>query len=219
MKKRLLLLVCGLICISSGCSMKEAKSHHEQADLALRQVRSETEDFKYQINSIEIEMQVLAGKLNGQEADLADLREQFLDANEAHLRLINEKLFRIEEKLTALETKDNHLNKDLLALKNHASDTHTSLSQFKAKIEENEKLIKKQSQYIENLKSALSSLVKIVEGKTSELTLTEAQVYIVQPGDSLERIAKEHQTTVDHIKQVNNLNGDLIVVGQKLRIP
>ena len=40
----------------------------------------------------------------------------------------------------------------------------------------------------------------------------------VQPGDSLGKLAKQYNTTVDLIKKSNNINQDVIRVGQKLRI-
>src|SRR5690554_384379 len=43
--------------------------------------------------------------------------------------------------------------------------------------------------------------------------------YTVQPGDSLIRVARQHGTSVDAIKQVNTLNNNLIRVGQNLMIP
>jgi LysM repeat protein len=44
--------------------------------------------------------------------------------------------------------------------------------------------------------------------------------YTVQNGDSLDRIARKHNTTVQAIVQINSLsNPDALVVGQKLKIP
>lgn len=40
--------------------------------------------------------------------------------------------------------------------------------------------------------------------------------YVVQPGDSLWKIAKKFHTTVDNIKETNNLTDDNIKVGEKL---
>ena len=43
--------------------------------------------------------------------------------------------------------------------------------------------------------------------------------YKVQAGDSLEKIAKKKGLSIDEIKKINNLQNDLIVVGQKLKLP
>lgn len=43
--------------------------------------------------------------------------------------------------------------------------------------------------------------------------------YVVQPGDNLTVIARRHDITVGALRQVNNLTGDRIVVGQTLKLP
>ncbi len=43
--------------------------------------------------------------------------------------------------------------------------------------------------------------------------------YVIQPGDSLDRIARKNKTTVDLIRRMNNLEGDLIYPGARLRLP
>lgn len=44
-------------------------------------------------------------------------------------------------------------------------------------------------------------------------------LYVVEPGDTLSRIARLHQTTVNVLKSVNGLASDVIVVGDKLKLP
>ena len=43
--------------------------------------------------------------------------------------------------------------------------------------------------------------------------------YKVKAGDSLEKIAKANNTTVDKIKKINSMQQDLIVIGQEIKIP
>lgn len=45
------------------------------------------------------------------------------------------------------------------------------------------------------------------------------QEYIVQPGDSLSRIATLFNTSIDDIKSLNGLTSNIILVGQVLKIP
>ena len=46
----------------------------------------------------------------------------------------------------------------------------------------------------------------------------DSVTYVVQPGDALARIAKKHGTTVDLLRVSNQLNGDFIRIGQKLKV-
>jgi membrane-bound lytic murein transglycosylase D len=43
--------------------------------------------------------------------------------------------------------------------------------------------------------------------------------YLVQSGDNLGKIARKFDVTVDELRSVNNLRGDLIVINQKLLVP
>ena len=43
--------------------------------------------------------------------------------------------------------------------------------------------------------------------------------YYVQPGDSLYEIAKKFNTTINIIRELNNLSSDILYIGQKLEVP
>ncbi|MFY0991482.1 N-acetylmuramoyl-L-alanine amidase [Halomonas sp. C05BenzN] len=48
---------------------------------------------------------------------------------------------------------------------------------------------------------------------------TDGNAYRIQPGDTLSQIAARHGVPVAQLKQANELNGDVIRVGQLIRIP
>ncbi|MFW6282006.1 MAG: LysM peptidoglycan-binding domain-containing protein [bacterium] len=50
-------------------------------------------------------------------------------------------------------------------------------------------------------------------------SLNSSMVYIVQPGDNLYLIARRNNSSVVEIKELNNLDSDMILVGQELIIP
>lgn len=43
--------------------------------------------------------------------------------------------------------------------------------------------------------------------------------YVIQPGDSLDRIARRNDTTVDLIRKINDIEGNLIYPGARLQLP
>lgn len=45
------------------------------------------------------------------------------------------------------------------------------------------------------------------------------KTYVIQPGDSLNRIARRNKTTVDLIRKMNDIEGDLIYPGRHLLLP
>ena len=85
-----------------------------------------------------------------------------------------------------------------------------------------ETTVKVQTGQLKLLESALSSLTKLLQSRAgiSSDSVEAAKTYRVQPGDTLEKIAKQHKVTVSAIRQVNQLEDlDKIRVNQTLKIP
>lgn len=53
----------------------------------------------------------------------------------------------------------------------------------------------------------------------SDIPTEEKTSYVVQPGDSLDRIARNNKTTVELIRKMNGVKGNLIYAGQRLMLP
>jgi lipoprotein-anchoring transpeptidase ErfK/SrfK len=53
----------------------------------------------------------------------------------------------------------------------------------------------------------------------SDVPMDEKTSYVVQPGDSLDRIARQNKTTVALIRRMNGVSGNLIYAGQRLMLP
>lgn len=68
---------------------------------------------------------------------------------------------------------------------------------------------------LNNLNSSLLSI-----GQTLKIPISEEEVinYIVKSGDTLYSIARKYNTTVDNIKQKNNLKSNTLSIGQTLII-
>lgn len=56
-------------------------------------------------------------------------------------------------------------------------------------------------------------------GATSATVADSADTYVVKSGDSLSKIAHEHNTTVKALRSANDLKTNKIIVGQKLKLP
>ena len=50
------------------------------------------------------------------------------------------------------------------------------------------------------------------------LKLPTSNVYVVQKGDNLWKISQMYNTSVDKLKDINNLKSDTLQIGQKLFI-
>lgn len=60
--------------------------------------------------------------------------------------------------------------------------------------------------------------LKVPGGSTVAAPVAGVTSYVVQSGDNLSRLARRFNTTIDRIKQLNNLKTDVIYIGQTLLI-
>ena len=74
---------------------------------------------------------------------------------------------------------------------------------------------------LNNLTSNLLSIGQVLELPSTEIIEipTTATTYTIKPGDTLYSIAKKYNTTVDQIKQLNNLTSNTLTINKKLNIP
>ncbi|MNL32799.1 D-gamma-glutamyl-meso-diaminopimelic acid endopeptidase CwlS precursor [compost metagenome] len=73
----------------------------------------------------------------------------------------------------------------------------------------------------DRLKSGQKLRVRRGEGGETEVGSQPAgaQTHTVAPGETLFRIAQNYHTNVEDIKKLNNMSGNSVMVGQKLKIP
>ena len=69
-----------------------------------------------------------------------------------------------------------------------------------------------------NLTSDLLKVGQVLNIPTSNISIDDIEVYKVNPGDSLYSLSKMYNTTIEDIKQLNNLTSDILKVGQELQI-
>ena len=77
---------------------------------------------------------------------------------------------------------------------------------------------------LNNLSSNVLSIGQVLKIPSSESNNTGSgtgttNTYVVKSGDSLYSIARKYNTTVDEIKNLNNLTSNLLSIGQVLKIP
>ena len=72
---------------------------------------------------------------------------------------------------------------------------------------------------LKDLNNLTSNLLNIGQKLKVPSNKENYTLYIVKSGDSLYQIAKEYNTTVNDIKNLNNLTSNLLSIGQELKIP
>lgn len=210
MKKAYLLLP---LLFLAGCgSMSSSRGDKHQMELSLHKVRTEVEDIKHELNTYEIEHHVIEGKLIDQEQIIATLRQQVAELKSGRLDSFVQELQNLEKKLLQVTKKQDKIVADIRQLSSHANDTTTALSQYKDKIAQFEKSIHGQN-------AQLQEISKIKEGISKLAEAEQKKTYTVKAGDNLEKIARDHSTTVDELKRLNKMTTDLIVIDQLINLP
>jgi LysM repeat protein len=209
---------CGLV--ATGYSAPQ-KGYGHETSIAIREMRASIDEMRHEINNHESEIRTFEEKLANQEVIIEALR----DKNEAIVKtnheLTKSNLANLEMKVGSLDTSSKGLVSDLRQLKTHANDSTATISSVQQKITVIEKVLEIQNHNLENLQAAMHSLMSVLEVKNDIASTDEvkAKSYRVQAGDSLEKIAKIHKTTIKAIKDLNDLNSDRIIVGQNIKIP
>lgn len=108
------------------------------------------------------------------------------------------------EDKTDIHTSNFHLVKEGETLYELSKRYHTSLNQLKI---------------ANNLETTLIKTGETLRVRNFEAPETASDtVWIVSKGDTLYNIAKRNNTTVDDLKNLNELSGNLIKIGQKLQV-
>ena len=206
----------------------------DDTPIQIKEMRGTIDDLRHRLNNHEAEIRMYDEKLDNLETIIESVRDQLNDTSKAHKEQLKGNSTTLESKITALESTTKGLSNDMRQFKTYANETSTALAEFKTKIEELGKSIDHQNQNIEHLQAAMRSLMQALNGDQPSATkspatpsgqcetipaATSSITYRIKAGDSLEKIARSHQTTIQAIKELNGLTSDRIVVGKVLLIP
>lgn len=201
----------------SSCSPLRSSPNDEkhQLELTLHEVKTTLDDLRHDINCFQTELQILDGRIKYYENTLAHLKQHDLEKQQAKLDQLAQQIQLMEKKWSSLEKAQATDTSGLRELTSHANETSASLEQFKDRINELEREITSQNRRFDELAKLKGNIESLAKGLGGE----SYTVYKVKPGDSLEKIARAHKTTRERIKKLNQLDQDLIVIGQELKIP
>ncbi|MBU6382715.1 MAG: LysM peptidoglycan-binding domain-containing protein [Verrucomicrobia bacterium] len=207
---------CALLLLAVSCTPLKSSPNDErhQLELTVREVQTNLDDLRHDINCFQTELQILDGRIKYYENTLAALKQHDLEKQQTRIEQLSVQIQALEKKWLFLDKNQGRDSEELGSLSAHANETTAALAQFKDRIGELEKEIYSHNRKFDEfakLQKNIEALAKGVQG--------DFQSYRVKPGDSLEKIAKSHKTSVDKIKKSNSLAQDLIVVGQELKIP
>ncbi|MBA3720885.1 MAG: LysM peptidoglycan-binding domain-containing protein [Parachlamydiaceae bacterium] len=196
----------------------------EDTQTILRQVRNNMADLKHEINNHENEIRGFDGRLQNQENVVENLRQQVTESIQSQQDQSRAQIANIEGKLESLDGVVKGLISDLRQMKTQSNDSVAILGQYKQKLSDIEKIIESQNQHMKSLEVALNSIMELLQvkeapEKTTTKSASGSKTYKVQPGDSLDKIARANKVTIQALRDCNNLTQDRINVGQTIKIP
>lgn len=116
---------------------------------------------------------------------------------------------------------------DLTSWKKYPARQGESLNEIAKKFNVSAPAIRRANNMNRGLVSVPSAQVVIIPGPTADVNLATAEVtrrsgtqtYRVRRGDTLSGIARRHKTSVRNLRQLNNIKGSTLRVGQRLKVP
>lgn len=152
--------------------------------------------------------------LHGIQTNLDDVKHD-LNCFQTELQILDGRIQYFENTLASL--KQNELEKRQAKIDQLISQVQQFEKQW-ATFEQAHSDSAKELQILSAHANETTAALAQFKERISELEGTN-KLYKVKPGDSLEKIAKAHKTSVDKIKKLNELELDLIKTGQPLKMP
>lgn len=195
--------------------------YDQDQSVALNETRDTLDTLRHQVDNQESEIRSFEQKLDSLNTILESIRDEIETKEHAQKEQLKGNSNALEVKIASLENTAKSLSADMKQLQSHANETASALTLFKQKMAEWDQRLQAQNQNIENLQAALQTVMDAFQAKADLGSISgwTGRTYKVKGGDSLEKIARAHQTTITAIKELNNMNSDKIVVGKTLKIP
>ena len=199
-----------LACSSCTNYMSALKDGRFESNVALREMSYEIEELKVSLQQTHIEINALEDRIQTQEKELLEGRENSRDPSQ---------IAALEKRIDELKAAQKNTLADLSSLSTHATKTTSSLSGYRDKILTLEKKIATQDSRLSEVVKLKQTLSSISHAMKTPQSNSGMKIYRVVSGDTLGKIAMQNGTSVRKIKEINNLNSNRIIVGQKLTLP
>ena len=170
----------------------------------------------YKISAVDQDLSTLKSRIQNQELVLDSMHKEVSSLIKAAKESQSKAFSSSDSRLKSMEKTLESLVRDLKQFKTHANDSVSSIEELQKGLHKYEEVTKQQAAQIKDLESAMRTLVQAIQMTGS--TASKKEIYKVKSGDTLEKIAKKYNTTVEAIKSENNLTNSTIFSGQELSI-
>ena len=187
--------------------------------LHIKEIRDSIDDLRREIHNQESEIKTFAEKTATQEDVVDHLQKEFKESYQSQKDLLKNNNGNLEAKIGSLETSNKGLITDLKQIKGHSNEMQDVLKAYRDKLNDLERTTATLSKNMEMLQTAMNHLMDLVKTSSGISNEGGSRTYHVKAGDSLEKIARAHKTTIKALKEANHLTKDQITIGQILRLP
>lgn len=191
----------------------------------LQDMRLHLNNLRHELSNHENEIRTFDNKLRNQDETVEALRSQIGMSSQSHKDVVKSGIGQLENRLLPLESSQKAFISDLKLLKDHSNDIAAGLSQLGQRLSKIESEIDLQNQHILALQEGMQAMIDALQvkdvPKPKKIAIDNSfeKTYKVRNGDSLGTIARDHQTTIQVIKDLNQLKNDRIIIGQVLKLP
>ena len=192
--------------LSSLTSLKNSSKNNE---VEIKQLQERIYNLENSNDTIQTNFEAAATEINKS-------YENFCNSLNKKHSTLQERVKECEEQLLKVSAGLKPVLEDIRACAAKIDENSSAISDLKAKLNTNDKKINILGSQIENIESALKTLLEAVQLSSEDQPILS---YTVKAGDNLEKIAKTYKVSVRSIKSYNNMVSDKIWVGQKLKIP
>jgi LysM repeat protein len=227
LKSRFSLFSFVLLFLLSGCAMRAENEHYiAKQESAFQSVRADLEELKHRLHNFEVDLRIVTERLVDQDGNSHQRQEEVVQETMMRHQEVSKRVATLERKQGILAKSGEAAVGDIQNLRTHANRSTESLQQFERAVGQVGQRVKKLelqlNKEVAGLKAAAETLLRAVENPQefqANSWSKRGNSYKVISGDTLERIASRHDTSVEAIKLRNHLSSDLIVIGQELELP
>jgi len=179
-------------------------------------------NMQYEVANQSHELSALRERLDNQEHIIDSVRSESDRIQSMARELLRTQSEAVANKVSLVEGTQSRVKQDIEQLQSYATSINEHLAQYHNRLHDLEATVEQQGKSLQALEAAVRSLVDVLQPAEKSVAAQPElsdSIYKVVDGDSLGTIAKKHRTTIRKLKEINNLTGDRIIIGQKLKIP
>lgn len=177
------------------------------------------DDTTHRVKNCEIEIDMLKNNLQSQDEGREKLYKEMEESLSNVKRYLKEAESNASEPKQKMSKTMQGLENDLATLKNHVNQLSSKINELNSTIANLKKDISGHSSSLKSMDEALTLLSKAISPQSMpKRSSSKEGKYVVQSGDSLEKIAKKHGLTISQLKERNHLSSSVIRAGQELDV-